>query len=464
MSSATSELPVVARAPGVRAWRSLGARFALLYVVVTLAAFVAACLVLAVRTGRWADDRGRQTATEALDRVRRAYDEHGEGGVRDLLAQRDGRPSTAVLILDRVAIDRVQVATDGAAEAAGRALGDGTAERLPPHWYLATTRVAAGRELRVTVLDHDAATAWARAREDIAIIAGVGLLAAVLGAFALSRSALRPVADLAQASARIVSSGDLSLRVPDAGRGGELAELTVLFNQVIARNERLVRAMKESLDNVAHDLRTPLTRLRAGAELALSRPEAPGRDEALADVIEEVDRVLAMLASLMDIAEAETGVIRLDAHPTPLAAIAREAVDLYELVAKDRGVHVVTRLSTDAVALVDRRRMLQVVANLLDNAIKYTPPGGRVEVETRDDPRWGILVVTDTGIGIAPADQPRVWDRLFRADPSRSERGLGLGLALVKAIVEAHGGTVSLESELGRGTRITVRVPRPKTR
>jgi signal transduction histidine kinase len=361
--------------------------------------------------------------------------------------------------VDERAVELGRVATDDAADAAGRTLESGRRDGSPARdWRVASARIAHGREMTVIVHDDEARATWARAGGDIAAIVGIGLLTAVVGAFVVSRQALRPLDDLARTSARIVRSGDLGLRVREDTAAGALGDIAVLINQMLARNDRLVRAMKSSLDDVAHDLRTPLTRLRAGAELALSHPEDNPPEEALADVIDESDRVLAMLATLMDIAEAETGVMRLVREPAPLAAVAREAVDLYELVAQERGVHVVTKLTEPAVANIDRRRMLQVIANLVDNAVKYTPPSGRVMVETLVDGE-AVVAVSDTGIGIAPEDQPRVWDRLFRADRSRAERGLGLGLSLVRAVVEAHGGRVTLTSAPDEGTRVEVRLP-----
>jgi signal transduction histidine kinase len=288
-----------------------------------------------------------------------------------------------------------------------------------------------------------------------------GLAFAIVGAFVITRRALRPIGDLARATQGIVDSGDLGLRVETRGTADGLDRLGALFNRMLSRNEALVRAMKESLDNVAHDLRTPMARLRAGAELALQEgADAAHLREALAETIEESDRVLGMLTTLMDITEAETGAMRLHKSSEDLAAIAREAIDLYDLVSSERGVHIVTRLTPGVIVSADRARIRQVCANLIDNAVKYTAPGGRVEVTVTSEGTTGIVSISDTGMGISPEDRSRVWDRLYRGDRSRTERGLGLGLSLVKAVVEAHGGEVRLQSDIGVGSTFEVRLPR----
>jgi signal transduction histidine kinase len=170
-----------------------------------------------------------------------------------------------------------------------------------------------------------------------------------------------------------------------------------------------------------------------------------------------------MLNTLMDISEAESGAMQLQREPVVLAEVVDRAVDLYRDVADAKGVILKgdggSPEGRRAVVSGDRTRLEQVAANLLDNAIKYTPAGGTVEVAIERDGTNAAIAVRDTGAGIPASELPRIWDRLFRGDASRSERGLGLGLSLVKAIVEAHGGTVGVNSDPGRGSVFSVSLP-----
>jgi signal transduction histidine kinase len=161
----------------------------------------------------------------------------------------------------------------------------------------------------------------------------------------------------------------------------------------------------------------------------------------------------------MDISEAETGTMALTREPVPLSALVQQTVDLYEDAAEDRAIVIETEVDEGLVVPVDRTRMRQVLANLLDNAVKYTPEGGRVRIRARAHDGRAVLTVEDTGPGIPPDELPRVWERLYRGDRSRSTRGLGLGLSLVKAIVEAHGGSVDVSSVPGTGSRFEIRLP-----
>ena len=306
------------------------------------------------------------------------------------------------------------------------------------------------------------------AREDILLrfraVLGVVTLSIVVialtGGWLATQSTLRPIRHLATAVRRVIATGQTDERVPVGLHDDEIDELTRLFNEMLDKIEGLVTGMRGALDNVSHDLRTPLTRLRGVAEIALAGQPDPDRyREALADCVEESDRVLVMLNTLMDISEAESGAMPLNRDAVRLSDVATRAVDLYRDVAEAKGVTIEIKAADDAVVSADRVRLEQAAANLLDNAIKYTPAAGRVFVEVSSEGGCGLLSVRDTGIGIPADELPHIWDRLFRGDVSRTERGLGLGLSLVKAIVEAHGGTVTVQSKPGRGSTFTVSLP-----
>jgi signal transduction histidine kinase len=280
---------------------------------------------------------------------------------------------------------------------------------------------------------------------------------ALTGGALATQSALAPIRKLVSAVERIIRTGRIDERVPLVEKRDAIDELSALFNEMLDRIEGLVTAMRGALDNVSHDLRTPMTHLRGSAELALAGPPDIDRyREALADCVEEADRVLVMLTTLMDISEAESGTIELHRETVPLAAVVERAVELYRDTAEAKSVILESHVDETVVASVDRLRLEQVAANLLDNAIKYTTSGGRVDISAVWENGLAVLRVRDSGFGIPAAEIPRIWERLFRGDQSRTERGLGLGLSLVKAIVEAHGGKVSVDSVPGQGSTFTV--------
>lgn len=287
------------------------------------------------------------------------------------------------------------------------------------------------------------------------------VLLSLVGGWLTARSALSPLRILVQTIHHILQTGDRKLRVPSQALRGELGSLSSMFNRVLDRNEMLIQSSRETLDNVAHDLRTPMTHLRNAAERALEmeEPDARVQREALADCMEESEQILRMLNALMDLSEASVGGMTLHYEPVNLYQLTEETIELYAFFAEERSVTMTNSVDPLLTVDADRTRLRQALGNLIDNALKYSDPGGDVIVTGTADGTHAKLSVEDHGCGIAGEHIGRIWDRLYRVESSRGTPGLGLGLSMVRAIAEAHGGTIDVQSRPGEGSLFTLRLP-----
>ncbi|WP_432474230.1 ATP-binding protein [Amphritea sp. HPY] len=276
---------------------------------------------------------------------------------------------------------------------------------------------------------------------------------------------LRPLHDLID-TVRSIQANQLKARVDIRNPDSELGELAKLFNDMLAQIQRLIDGMRHSLDSVAHDLRTPLSRMRLSLESALTKPDEQALKEALMDCAEESQQIEAMLKTLMDLSEAESGILKLHKSQLNPATLIEECIELYDYVAEEKSIRLNFDNSFESTAEqtinADPIRLRQALANLLDNAIKYTPEGGLISVKLGSDNRNLNISIKDSGIGITAQDQPLIFDRLFRAQSCRSEPGMGLGLSLVKAIIEAHKGSIRVDSDLGKGSCFSLTLPLTK--
>lgn len=289
---------------------------------------------------------------------------------------------------------------------------------------------------------------------------GLMLLASLGGGYLITRAALRPVETIRRAAQQIMD-GDLQHRVPlRSGDGAdEFDRLAQTLNGMLDRIARLIASVRGATDNIAHDLRSPLTRHRARIEAALSHP--PTADE-LPDWLErnlaDVDQVLSTFQSLLRIARVDSGLLRGEFSELDLGRLVRDAAELMEPLAEERGLRLVVSAPEGAACNGHRDLLFQTVLNLIDNAIKYSPHGATVELSlTRDGDDWR-LCVRDEGPGIPAAERERVFERLYRLDSARDTPGLGLGLSLVQSVVALHRGSIALD-DASPGLAVTLHLP-----
>jgi signal transduction histidine kinase len=283
----------------------------------------------------------------------------------------------------------------------------------------------------------------------------VGLGLAV--GFIASRNFLGRIEAINRSTDRI-RAGEVEHRMAVSGSGDEFDRLSQNLNAMLDDIQRLLAGIRTVTDNIAHDLRTPLSRLKNGLELALADASDDERRQAIERAIGESDQLLRTFSALLAIADAEVGASRIERQPVELGELARDVVELYEPLADERGVSFALEAEEPATVEGDRQLLFQLLANLLDNAIKYGADGGRVDIKVRRVDGKPEIVVADRGAGIPEKDRERVLERFVRLDESRTTPGIGLGLPLVKAIAHLH----CAELELGDnapGLLVRVRFP-----
>ncbi len=258
-----------------------------------------------------------------------------------------------------------------------------------------------------------------------------------------------------------ISEGDFSSRVPIKGGGEEIDRLAHTFNDMVGRIEALIRGMKEITDNMAHDLRSPITRMRGAAELAITgSSDKEDYDLMAGNIVEECDRLLEMINTMMDISEAEAGLSKLDMSQINVSEITKETCELFGPVAEDKKIQIIRHIAKNTVIHADKQKLQRVVSNLLDNAIKYTPPDGKITVTVDENEDEVMVSVNDNGIGISRDELPNIFKRFYRCDRSRSMPGNGLGLSWTRAVIKAHGGDITATSILNEMSTFTVTLPK----
>jgi signal transduction histidine kinase len=462
------------RAAAPRLLQSAGFRFALLFVGIFS---VAAGFLVAVLWWATAGALDRQTIAAIRTDTMALVDRHREAGapglveaIEDRLAL-DANAETLYLLTDgqgrKLAGNLDQwpagLAADGAWLRTGIQYEGGVAEARVHRRDLAQGGNGGGLRLLVGRDESERVQLRLLLTEGVVWSLGAILVLAAVGA-ALIRRALLNRMRPAVTTALNIAGGDLSFRVPISGQGDEFDRLGTTMNAMLDRIGTLMAGVRGVSDAIAHDLRTPIARARGKLEESLLT--ATG-EEALRGAVEEgiadLDNISRIFQALLRIAEAEAGARRAAFAPLDLPEVLRDAAEFYEAMAEAREQRLEVALPERLTLVGDRDLLLQAVANLLDNAIKFTPPGGVVRLEAREMEQGIEIAVSDSGPGLAPADRARAAERFFRADASRNTPGSGLGLALVRAVALLHGGEVALGDAVPGATppgmRAAIRLP-----
>jgi heavy metal sensor kinase len=294
----------------------------------------------------------------------------------------------------------------------------------------------------------------------ISTMAFLVLSAALIGWF-MARQALSGLGEVIR-TARHISDGRLEKRVPLKRTRDEIDELAITFNEMLDRIQSLVKEIKEMSDSIAHDLKSPITRIRGNAEVTLTMDTSlKDYQHMAAGTIEECDRLLDIINTMLLISKTEAGVEKPVPEHVDLAQLLREACALFLPLAEDKNIALNCESAGSCELSGDRRMIQRMIANLLDNALKYTSSGGKVDLLVRScDDEKVVVTVNDTGLGIPAEDLTHIFERFYRGDPSRPQTGSGLGLSLAQAFAQAHGGRIDVTSEPDKGSAFTITLPK----
>lgn len=452
--------------------RTTAFRLAVIYLVIFVVFAGAVLGYVAWNTRRLLEAQLTETIETEINSLAEQY---RVGGMRRLGATVDRRSRQARGFLYLLADPRNEVHAGNAAELLPALQGPPGWREMPFRRNEEQESFLAFAKVRVFVLPngmrllvgHDLEERQ-RLRQVIRQAMGLSILLVLVlggfGAWMVSRRVLRPVEAISD-SARRIMAGDMKERLPVRGVGDEFDRLAESLNQMLGRIDELMAGMRTVSDNIAHDLRTPLTRLRAGAEEALRASRTPEDMRlALERTIEESDTLIKVFNALLMIARAEAGSTPGAMSVVDLSEILRDVGELYEPVAEDAGLRLVVQAG-DAVRILGNRELLgQALSNLVDNAVKYGQPpegsasGAEIRLELGQQGRMAVLSVADHGAGVPPEARERILDRFVRLETSRAQPGFGLGLSLVAAIARLHGGTFRIEDN-GPGVRAVLSLP-----
>ena len=297
----------------------------------------------------------------------------------------------------------------------------------------------------------------------MAAVLPMGLLLAGGGGWLLARRALKPV-DRITAAAKRISGEHLKERLQETGMDDELDRLAKTLNDMLARLEGAFVQVRQFSADASHELQTPLTILKGELEVALRSSRSPEEyRQVITSGLEEIDRIIRLVEGLLLLSRADAGVLRMDHQPVPLEDLLREVYDHIKVLAEKHSIDFSLGPVSPVAVQGDYEHLRRLIMNLVDNAIKYTPSGGRVDLSCMADDEWARITVSDTGVGLSPEDQERVFQRFYRVEPARSKEGegTGLGLCIARSIAEAHGGRIEVVSLLGQGATFTVLLPLP---